>query len=358
LRGLLAAYVMLSHLAPFALLPGWIAQALSHGGAAVDVFFVLSGMVIVRSLDRFRWQARPFLRARARRIFPLFLVVFAAAVAIQPLALPFASMPWIGPASPARSIWSGGWPASWAIDVLTHLTMTHGLFPHAIFPDIWVSLLGAAWSLSTEWQFYVLLAGLAAMRGPQWRGGIIWLLLAIAAAGLGWSRIAPPAWQFSRAFLGNEAHYFALGIAGAEWLERGEGARRHMAVLAAVLVLCGLHGGAGKLAAPLVWTVCLLAERDADAGRRILAPLRAVLRWRGMQWLGAVSYALYLVNEPVQKLLGLALARLVHGDPVLFTMLWLPAAAGLPLLAAWGLHVAIEPGGSVRAAAPAGLAAR
>ena len=337
LRGGLAVYVMVSHLAPFVPLPGWIGGPLSHGSAAVDVFFVLSGMVIVRSLDRFGWRAVPFLRARAWRIFPLFLVVFAVAVAIQPLALPFPAMPWIGPASPARDIWSGGWPVAWAGELAAHLTMTHGLLPHAVLPYAWVSFLGAAWSLSTEWQFYVLLAALAAGRGPRARRGLVWLFLAVAAAGLAWSLVAPPGWRFSRAFLGNKAQYFALGIAGADWLERPGTGRRHALVLGLVLALCVLQGGADKLAAPLVWILCLLAERGSAP-----APLATVLRWPALQWLGAVSYALYLVNEPVQKLLGLGLAWLAHGHLAVFAALWLPGAAALPLLVAWALHVAIE----------------
>ena len=37
--------------------------------------------------------------------------------------------------------------------ITTHLTMTHGLFPDGILPYLWLEFLGAAWSLSTEWQF-------------------------------------------------------------------------------------------------------------------------------------------------------------------------------------------------------------
>jgi peptidoglycan/LPS O-acetylase OafA/YrhL len=33
LRGLLAFYVLLSHMAPFAVLPDWTQDAVSHGGA-------------------------------------------------------------------------------------------------------------------------------------------------------------------------------------------------------------------------------------------------------------------------------------------------------------------------------------
>ena len=58
--------------------------------------------------------------------------------------------------------------------------------------------------------------------------------------------------------------------------------------------------------------------------------------------LGRLSFLLYLVNEPVQKLLGLTLAALARGNGALFTTLWLPGAMLLPLAAAWLLHVTIE----------------
>jgi peptidoglycan/LPS O-acetylase OafA/YrhL len=70
--------------------------------------------------------------------------------------------------------------------------------------------------------------------------------------------------------------------------------------------------------------------------------LAAALRSRPLVWLGAVSYCLYLINEPAQKLLGVALAVAVQGNATLFTVLWLPGAVVLPLLAAWWLHEWIE----------------
>ena len=84
--------------------------------------------------------------------------------------------------------------------------------------------------------------------------------------------------------------------------------------------------------------------READAG---LAG--RVLQSSPLVWLGAVSYCIYLVNEPVQKLLGVTLALVVQGDAALFTALWLPGAVVLPVFAAWWLHEWIErPGTALR----------
>ena len=83
------------------------------------------------------------------------------------------------PDSPARFIWSGGWPNDWGLFIAAHLTMTHGLFPDGVLPDVWVGFLGAAWSLSTEWQFYLLAlligpppgTACACLAVPRGRGG-------------------------------------------------------------------------------------------------------------------------------------------------------------------------------------------
>jgi peptidoglycan/LPS O-acetylase OafA/YrhL len=286
---------------------------------------------------------------------------------VQPLQTGFEQMAWIGPDSPARSIWSGGWPQDWGGFIATHMTMTHGLFPNGVLPNVWVGFLGAAWSLSTEWQFYLL----ALLIGPRLGlRTLAWLFLALAAAALAWQAVAPEPWQFSRAFLPNKAQYFALGIASAIVVRQGaRGLGSYLPVLCATLVLCVGRGETDKLLPPLVWTVCLAAQlMPADATPRqpwayppergewrlwtvgcakatVEWPLHvaaAMLRSRPLVWLGAMSYGIYLVNEPVQKVLGLALAVVVRGDGRLFAMLWLPGAAALPILVAWALHVWIE----------------
>jgi peptidoglycan/LPS O-acetylase OafA/YrhL len=341
LRGVLAFYVMLSHTLPFVPLPRWLHWLFQHGGAGVDVFFILSGLVIVQSLASFGYRARPFLIARMARIYPVFLAVFCVSVAVQPIATAFAAMPWIAPDSPARFIWSGGWPSGWGIGIVTHLTMTHGLFPNGVLPDAWVGFLGAAWSLSTEWQFYLLALLLGARLGPL---RMAWLFLGMSAISIGWHASVPEAWQFSRAFMPNKAQYFALGVISAIVVRQGRW-RDYTAVLAAALTLCMVQGGIDKLLPPLVWTACLSATSWQGRAGILRIPLRAlaaVLQSRPLVWLGAVSYCIYLVNEPVQKLLGVTLAIIVHGNAALFAALWLPGAVALPILTAWWLHERIE----------------
>jgi len=336
LRGVLAVYVMLGHMAPFAMIPAWLVQPFSHGGAAVDVFFILSGLVIVQSLESFGWRGRGFLIARVARTFPIYLTMLVAAAAVQVVPFDFARLPWIGTDSQAHAIWPVGWPQAWVTEGVAHLTMTHGLLPDGLLPAAWMSFLGSAWSLSTEWQFYVL-ALLVGSRIEPRRMTEVFLVLAIA--GLLWQATAPPDWQFSRAFLPNKAQYFALGIASAG-LVRGDTTWRYGGVLAATLVICAVRGQVDKLLPPLLWTLCLGAQlRPEWAGLR---PVARALRSRLLLWLGALSYCIYLANEPVHKLLGFGLAAVAGGNGVLFTTLWLPGAVLLPLLLSAGLHAWIE----------------
>jgi peptidoglycan/LPS O-acetylase OafA/YrhL len=335
LRGLLALYVLLGHMAPFAVLPEWLQSAVSHGGAAVDLFFVLSGLVIVQSLERSGGRAGPFLIARVARIFPVFLPIFVLAVLIQPLSCGFELMPWLTWDNPARSICVGGWPPTWLPEIAAHLTMTHGLLPHALLPDAWVSFLGAAWSLSTEWQFY-LLALLV-----RDRNRLVWLLLGLAAAGAVWRLTGSTAWQFSRAFLPNQGQYFALGVASVPVVLGARGAVARLgAVLAIAMAICAGSGIPGKLLPPLAWILCLAAQCTTQAS--IPGLVRQVLRHRACAYLGAISYCVYLVNEPIHKLSGGLLARLSGPDGGLFTLLWIPTAIGLPLVVSAALHVWLE----------------
>jgi peptidoglycan/LPS O-acetylase OafA/YrhL len=334
-RGVLAVYVMLGHVAPFAVLPNWLQGAVSHGGAAVDVFFVLSGLVITQSLMHVHGRPAPFLIARIARIFPVFLAVFAVAVVVGPWSCGFEHMPWIGPDSEARAICVKNWPQSWPVEIVAHLSMTHGLFPKATLPDIWVSFLGSAWSLSAEWQFY-LLAMFALGRRR-----LCWLLLALAVAGVAWRLTVPEPLLFSRAFLPNKAHFFALGVASVPVVRGDRGAMgRYLLVLIASLAICATEGGVGKLLPPLAWTFFLAVQMRPD-----LIGLRqasAVLCSRLARYLGAISYCIYLVNEPANKVAGEVLSRYADGDGALFTTLWLPVGIGVPILISAWLHAYLE----------------
>jgi peptidoglycan/LPS O-acetylase OafA/YrhL len=74
----------------------------------------------------------------------------------------------------------------------------------------------------------------------------------------------------------------------------------------------------------------------------MLRPLRVFLTARPMLWFGGISYPLYLIHAPVQRLLMLALGPVAHSDWAVFTLLWGPPAILAPIVLAYALHRWVE----------------
>ncbi len=333
LRGVLAVYVMLGHAMPFTALPHWVAGPFSHGEAAVDLFFALSGLVIVNSLEHFDYRFWRFIRARAWRLLPVYFAVLALALALY--AWPLPALPWLGVA--AAQIQPAGLPRPLVWHLAVHLTLTQGLLPQGVLPYAFVTLLGPAWSLSTEWQFYVLIALVLPLLPGPWRLQVF--ALALLMLGITFHLLAPhlPAfWQFSRAFLPDAAAFFGLGLASAVWL-RGGGAALLLLCLVAAVGLGLLGGEPAKALVPLGWALALLVQRH-----RHFPLLGALLDSQAAQYLGAISYPLYLLNEPVQRGCALLLAPWAAGRPWMFTASWLPLVVMASIASAALLHHGLE----------------
>ncbi len=342
LRGLLAAYVLLHHGMPFlatAAVGTWLPAVFGEGTAAVDGFLVLSGMVVSRALASHPQPFAAFMARRAARLLPCYLIALCLGMLALSLPPPFAEMPWMADFSRAKLHWPQQWPEYPLLHVLLHLPLAHGLVPQAVLPYAHLTLLGPAWSLSLEWQFYLLLPLLLPALG--WRP---WRLVAVLLA-MAWAMVPAnllllgPDAGFSIAFLPMKAHFFALGIATAAWWQGGPGASsRLLYCLLAVLLLALLAGGWHKLVAPLFWMAVVLAQR----GWPMLRPLRRLLLAPPLQGLGTISYPLYLVHQPVQRLLATVMAPPLADQPLAFTLLWGGGGLLLSLLLAVLLHHGVE----------------
>jgi peptidoglycan/LPS O-acetylase OafA/YrhL len=343
LRGGLAVYVMMGHALPFTALPWWVAGPFRHGEAAVDLFFCLSGLVVINSLERFGYRAWPFFVARGWRLLPVYWCVLGLACGLLFLGSPLGAMPWLAPGSMVFEFWALGAPALFGWHLLAHVFLLHGLLPRGVLPWAYITLLGPAWSLSTEWQFYGVMA--MVMR-PGRRSGVVARRLLLVRFAFGLAGVAvlyrlgagflPVYWQFGRAFLPDAAGYFALGLASCVWL-RGEGVWPVAAIFAMVFGLGVMSGEASKGLIAVGWVVVLAAQRFDW-----VPVLPWVLQSRAAQYLGAISYPLYLLNEPVQRAAAMVLAPLAGGDERLFTWLWLPFAVVGPVAAAAVMHRWVE----------------
>ncbi len=258
---------MLSHTLPFAPLPAWLHWLFQHGGAGVDVFFILSGLVIVQSLDSFGYRPRPFLIARVARIYPVFLVVFAFAWRCS--RWPRGSSGWRGSVRTVRHALPlvGRLASDWAVGIATHLTMTHGLFPDGVLPR------SCGWDSSVPLEpvhrVAVLSAGAADRRAPG--AAVVWLAV---PGDIGRGRSSGRRWCRRRGSSAARSCRTRRSTSRSVWSVPswcGRGPRASEPIWRcspATLALCALQGGVDKLLPPVVWTACLAAQLHRLACRR------------------------------------------------------------------------------------------
>ena len=291
--GLLAVRGAGPALDPHALLPWW-------GG--VDLFFVISGLVIVHASGRLfgvpGGRAR-FLAHRIARVAPLYWLV-SLLVLLVALARPDLLGDAAGVVRDPGAVLAGFlfWPAA--------------------RPDGTVQpLYGLGWTLNYEAFFYVLFAlGLGFGR----RGAVAWLVAVLAllvAVGAGVPGLPLPLRFWADPIVLEFAAGAGLALAYGDGFRPSAVLRLGFAVFGAfglllsARILAG-HDGADGFLRPLLVGVPagLLAAaalgpgRDAGQAARLPAPLR------GLVVLGDASYALYLVHPFALRLVREVLHRL------------------------------------------------
>jgi peptidoglycan/LPS O-acetylase OafA/YrhL len=283
MRGIAAWCVVLFHIRlSLDWLPPAVVAIFAKGYLAVDFFFLLSGFVIWLS-----WSARlraggvravpPFLWRRLARIWPLYLVVLGATLALvlllaaagryDALHYPFAELP---------------------LHVL--LLQTWGFTRRLTWND-------PSWSISCEWAAYLLFPLLAF--AIDWRRVPSWAILATIIAALvlldqlmaDSSSLGIDIWRFG---LRRCLVEFAVGGAICALWERWRDRPTVPALLATSVALAALAatalGQRETLTVPAAFAAGLLAL--ALTSDRRGNPLEG----RVLHYLGEISYATYLVH--------------------------------------------------------------
>jgi peptidoglycan/LPS O-acetylase OafA/YrhL len=295
IEGLRAVAVLLV-LAYHARVPG-----LTGGYTGVDVFFVVSGFLItgliVRELESTGTVALgAFYARRARRLLPAALLVILVTVLASAVLLPPLRMPDVAADGAATAVYLGNIRfAAQATDYLQ--------------ADLVPSPLLHFWSLGVEEQFYLFWPALlffAAGRRMHPRriaATVVVVAGASFALALAWTSSDAPL-----AFFLLPARAWELAVGAAVALATVRLARMPASMSsAAVLVglaLIGIGALTFDLATPFPGNAALLPVGGAAlviAGglRRPLGALSATLAVPPMQWIGGISYSLYLWHWPL-----------------------------------------------------------
>jgi peptidoglycan/LPS O-acetylase OafA/YrhL len=282
-RALLALWVVFGHLLQQAGLSkqvGWPLSIIAGPDDAVRVFIIISGFVIAHLVTTTDETYGTYIIRRWLRLFPLlaccigFIVLFSYLV--SPKFFTFDK----------AYIW----------EYLTaYSAMAHGAIPHEWLPRASKALLSPAWSVSLEWQFYLVAPFLikALMRTSL----ELFVPLFAAAALVAGSRLTLGGQVYSfpgGSFLPLSLVYFLVGIGSYFALEH---ARR----LPYVSILALL-----STAAAIVWftsSYVAAAWPLVYASLCVCPGMNQALTIRPLLFLGRISFSIYLVHLIVLVLL-------------------------------------------------------
>jgi len=275
-----------------------LARYFEYGNAGVDFFFVLSGFIIfhVHGKDIGRpAQLKNYLLRRFTRIYPIYWVVTALAIAMLV----------------AKADWAA-------------LAPSHVVKSLILYPDDYDPIVGVAWTLCHEMTFYLVFAALIASRRIGTLLILAWLALVLAG-------IFHPHQQSNIKFLESPYHIeFALGALAAYC------ARKYPVTAAPGLVMIGLLAFlvvgfqfndmaikvpvAGRLLYGAASALIIFGLAVWESSGKISFP-----RWAS--FLGAASYSIYLIHTFLLGWIGKVLARVFHQNSAP-SLLYLVAVMG------------------------------
>jgi peptidoglycan/LPS O-acetylase OafA/YrhL len=308
-RGIAALYVVIYHFGLYYEFSGPVRTLLRHGYIAVDLFFILSGFVMALSYrelfagGRHGRNMMVFLGKRVARIYPLYLVASAVAAGVV--------------------IWRG-WETS--SSEVRPAKLASNLFLVQSW-GISGSYIGPAWSISAEWAAYLLfplLCSVQLFRGRQ--ATVVSVFLAFACLVL-LAELPSDITHVVRAQgpldLYDGTNYsavlrcipeFVLGIACFR-AAQDPGVARYVAqpwigsVLIVLIFALLAVGNSDIFLVPLLALLLLSVASGTNWLARLLgSPV--------FNWLGTISYSVYLFHTIVQAVATPPLTRTVEASGV------------------------------------------
>lgn len=299
------------------------------GNTGVDLFFVLSGYLIYKTLIERKQGFFGFMWRRIRRIYPAFIAVFAVYWVLSSVYPGESSIPADAP----------------LLYVAENLLLLPGLFP--IKP-----LITVAWSLSYEMFFYLCLPVAITTLGLRQRSPAFRIALIAATAIAVAASCAVLDVTYTRLIM------FMAGMLVHEAIASRQ-VRAPAASVAACMLVLGLAGSlmpvSGHIKTALLfasfYVVCMQCfVRPADG-------LARAFSWTPLRLLGNMSYSYYLLHGLTLKALFLLLSKLhlPQGHALALFCLLLPVFFAITLCTSAGLFLLIEKplslGGTKRAPA-------
>ncbi|HEY4290084.1 MAG TPA: acyltransferase [Puia sp.] len=291
LRGIAAISVLVFH---YAGLAGFSSLLFKVGVTGVDLFFMISGFVILMSLENTS-TVREFIISRLSRLYPSYIVIMGLTIGVIYLF--------------------GQQTMPSAKTVLANLTMMQPLFGAGYIDDSY-------WTLTVEMQFYFLML-LLFITGGLYRvevigsiilmGFVIYYLVAFSYFYDGKIYIIPRSLfpiisHFQLFFTG--IVFYKMRTVGVKWY-------RHLIIAACFLINLFLFNKAGKSHFFIgIGTYLWITGLYLSLFYLFTYDRLKFLRIRILTYLGSISYGLYLFHQEIGKVLFAYLNRASKADPI------------------------------------------
>jgi peptidoglycan/LPS O-acetylase OafA/YrhL len=312
LRFWMAWWVVLGHAANLSGLPRLVPSFMSplfNASVAVNVFVIVSGFVVTHLIMSANEPYLVYIGRRAARLWPAYLLGLAVLVLFpQIYRFAYAELPW-GMFLDYDRVRLAAVAPHYGTHLGLHLLLLHGAVPSEVLAYADSSILSPAWSLSLEWQFYLIAPFwvAACRRSRTWAIATSAIVIALVIAFRAQDVLH---WRFP-AFLPLSAHFFLLGIfsrLALDHIRLSRSALFYLGMAFAVSVLlalsCDYALNFNLARETLIWAlfyIFILVEN-----RREMRPTPAIIRhahrllgsnaWVGA--LGSASYSTYILHIP------------------------------------------------------------
>lgn len=298
LRGLMCLWVVIGHtitMAGVELGKDTFFGKILGKGLAVDVFFIISGFVITILLLNKEIPYNKYLKQRVLRIFPAYLIFLTlSALIVDEVVFSLQNFPVDIEKTTDRLRHATASVTDFKSHFFTHLFMLHGITPSYILKNPSYTLMGQAWSLTLQFQFFILAPFFIFILRKN-----VFLLAFLVTLILASSKYFLEVMGHNSFFLANSDMFF-VGMFSAIFLnakKMNKLANKSFYTLSFIFLFSTslyqwLSDGLLVAIPIIIWSVCFYIEISATTSP-LKTLYKAVLTNRLSIFLGKISYSMY-----------------------------------------------------------------
>lgn len=297
LRGFASVWVFIGHIS---MITGLSISFIPSGELAVELFMILSGFVITLLRIKKNEPYIVYVFRRFMRLYPMFLIALILGLLSMHLYLPVLGYSPLFTGDAQRFIARETSISNYFVQhIFAHLTMLHGAIPDSSLPQSALAISGPLWSISLEWQFYLiapLLIWALDFRTKKYlifAIGLLAVFLTMYISKHYWTPARVPA------FLPQRIDFFVLGIfCGVAWQSSLKNNLLKLSVFSFIAFISFtliLHHN--KIPLMLWFSVYLITA--AENKFLYLFYVNKILSSKVATWIGDRSYGLYVLHMPI-----------------------------------------------------------